>query len=66
MAGRQLRWHQSNKRKLAEFNDIDVRMIPVDDAFWRAWKSDRATMLAAGVKLRKVNGKWQACIELRH
>jgi hypothetical protein len=39
--------------------------MSTDDAFWRAWKTDKKTMLAAGVRLRKINGQWQAWMEHR-
>lgn len=65
MAGRELKWNQASKRKLSEFTGIDVKPIPTDDAFWRAWKTDPNAMRAAGVKLRKVDGQWQAWMEIR-
>ena len=58
--GHKRQWHKAKKIKLVAFG---IKLIPTDDDFWRAWKTDKKTMQAAGVRLRKVNGQWQARIE---
>jgi hypothetical protein len=34
--------------------------IPVDDAFWRAWKLNALQMRYDGYRLCKIDGKWRA------
>jgi hypothetical protein len=37
--------------------------VRVDQEFWRAWHGDRRTMLAAGYRVAKIDGRWQAWSE---
>jgi hypothetical protein len=66
MTGRAMRWDKAAKRD--KFNDDALRgkqIIPVktDEAFWKSWRGAQTEMRAAGYRVRKVDGKWQAWIE---
>jgi hypothetical protein len=41
----------------------EIVAVPTDKAFWRSWRDDPKAMREAGYRVRKINGRWRACIE---
>lgn len=63
---KRLNWEKANK-EVAIAGPLPTRYILVktDEDFWRSWRDDKIAMRAAGYRIRKVNGQWQAYIEVR-
>jgi hypothetical protein len=51
---------QQRQRAWTALKQIKTVEIPVDREFWKLWHGDRAAMVEAGYRIKKVGDKWRA------